>query len=587
MLDIATLERTGADTHTVMGSLDLIGVGMFRLNGEGYLIDFNETASGILGVDDDTPWNDLHISSVDRFLSLGLSEQLDNVLMGQSRFIKHQIKCTNRFGKYMALDICCVPHQNEGNENEIIGFIQDFADEQYSDSGESKHRRRLHILADVAAALSSSAELRQILQVILTGATASQGLGFNRAFLFLYDEAAECLTGHLAVGPSSAEEAGHIWGRMNSEPKSLTQLLDTNHTNESEVGHLSDQIAGFVLDLKSDSIISNACRSGNWVNLTIDDSVDADTVSFLDCLGTKNVALVPLFSKGNLRGLLAADNLITGEPITDDAVGLLQILANQAAVAVQRAWLLDDERRRVEELQRINLQLTESQDRAIQYEKMSTMGELTAAIAHRVQNPLDIISGFVNLTLRSQPTSEQQEYLNIVSTEVKRVESVLHHVLEFSHASNNDMEITEFSQLINNDIDLQQNMPRRSKMSMTRSLAQEKLIVRINREQLKQAIGQLLGLITDDIMPSGNLVLRTERVGSNARLFIIMECPEDYIQRIERSLKQMLAEQSKPYFLPLLVTKETLKFHGGGMGMTSGADGYPCLYVELPIVENP
>ncbi|RKX29883.1 MAG: hypothetical protein DRP47_00665 [Candidatus Zixiibacteriota bacterium] len=586
MFDIATHEINGLGVLAIKESLDMIGVGVFRLNREGYLIDFNETGSGILSIDHNTPWNDLHISNVDRFLTLGLYEQLDDLMMERTPFIKHQVKCSNRFGRYMVLNVCCVSQTNENGGQEVIGLIQDIADEYYSDSDEIRHRHELQILADVAAALSSSAELSQILQVILTGATASQGLGFNRAFLFLYEEDTDCLIGHLAVGPSSPEEAGYIWGRLDSEPKSLTQLLEPNHIPESKNDLLSDRISGVIFDLKFDSIVSHTCRTGDWVNLTSDDSVDTHTAEFLDCLGTRNAALVPLFSKGNLRGLLAADNLITGEPIVDDAVGLLQILANQAAVAIQRSRLLDNERRRVEELQRINQQLAETRERAIQLEKMSAIGKLTEAIAHRFQNPLDIMGGFVSLLLQSQPTAEQQEYLNIVSTEIKRIESVLHQVLEFSHASSNDMETIEFSQLINTDLDPMHNMFWRSKISITRSLAQESLTIRGNREQLKHAIGQLLGLITYDIMPSGNLVLRTERVDSNARLFIIMECPRDHVQRIERSLKQMLAEQSKSHYLPLLVTQETFKFHGGSLGMTSGAEGYPCLYVELPLIEN-
>ena len=111
-------------------------------------------------------------------------------------------------------------------------------------------------------------------------------------------------------------------------------------------------------------------------------------------------------------------------------------------------------------------------------------------------------------------------------------------------------------------------------------------MVRGNREQLRHAVGQLLGLITEDIMPSGKLVLRTEAVGNCARLLVILECPEDQCKRIERALGQMFSEQSQTHYLPLLVTDETFKFHGGRLGLTGDTDCKPCLFVELPMLED-
>ncbi|MBU8934935.1 MAG: GAF domain-containing sensor histidine kinase [candidate division Zixibacteria bacterium] len=585
-MDIATPDMTGSSLLGTAEGLNLLRIGLFRLDRDGYLLDFNDTGAGILGVDQGTSWNDRHISAIDRFLGLGLAEQFETIIQGKARFAKRHMKCTNRHGRYMELSLSCTTYPNQEGEPEVYGLVQDSVEDGHSSSDTTKHRQGLYILADVASALSSSAELGQILRTILTGATASQGLGFNRAFLFLYDQETDSLIGHLAVGPSSPEEAGHIWGQLDTEAMSLTQLLDPHETPDFEASLLSDRIAGVVYDLKQDSMITHVCQTGDWVNLTDTDPIDANTSSFLDCLGTKNAALVPLVSKGNLRGLLAADNFITGQPIADDAVGLLQILADQAAVAIQRARLLDLERKRVDELQQINRQLAESQEQAIQFGKMSVMGELTAAIAHSLQNPLDIMAGFVSLTLQAQPTSEQQEYLNIVSTEIKRIESVLHQVLRFSQASSNDLETIEFSRLIDDDFDRLQGIMHRSKISISRALAQAPLIVRGNREQLRHAIGQLLGLIAEDIMPSGRLVLRTERVGGMARLLVIMECPGDHVRRIERSLKQMFADQSQTQYLPLLVTNETFKFHGGRLDLASGSDGGPCLFVELPLLED-
>ena len=154
---------------------------------------------------------------------------------------------------------------------------------------ETKQSEEMRILTEVAAALSSSAELQQILNVILTGATASQGLGFNRAFLFLFNENANQLEGHMAVGPSSPEEAGHIWGSLDSNRVSLSQLLDfeTESANLSS-DRITGRISGMNFNLLQDSLISQVCQKGHWVNLDSDHNIQLDdrTKEFLRALGT-------------------------------------------------------------------------------------------------------------------------------------------------------------------------------------------------------------------------------------------------------------------------------------------------------------
>ena len=454
---------------------------------------------------------------------------------------------------------------------------------------ETKQSEEMRILTEVAAALSSSAELQQILNVILTGATASQGLGFNRAFLFLFNENANQLEGHMAVGPSSPEEAGHIWGSLDSNRVSLSQLLDfeTESANLSS-DRITGRISGMNFNLLQDSLISQVCQKGHWVNLESDHNIQLDdrTKEFLRALGTDDAALVPLVSKGKLQGLLAADNNITKAKISDDSVGLLQVLANQAALAIQRSKLLERERRRIKELKNINEKLAQSQDQIVKFEKMSVMGEMTAAIAYQLRNPLDIIDGFVNILLQLQNGNEYYEYLNIISQEVKRTESVLNQVLDFSRASQNDIESMDFSSLAERYYEKHINSVNKSKVDLDLSLTQEKLLVKINREQVYLALEQLLGLIIDDILPSGSITLRTEQDKSNARLLILMRCPQEHKERLNRSLKQIFSEQSTPQYLSLLVARETFKFHGGKLGAATGADNIPCLVADLPLLEK-
>jgi hypothetical protein len=81
-----------------------------------------------------------------------------------------------------------------------------------ADASESLRRRikELNTIEEISQALHSTMKTDDILRIILTGATCKEGLGFNRAFLFLLNEGDNCLEGKMAIGPSNAEEAGHL-----------------------------------------------------------------------------------------------------------------------------------------------------------------------------------------------------------------------------------------------------------------------------------------------------------------------------------------------------------------------------------------
>jgi len=568
--------------------LDSIGVGLFRLNETGHLTRFNHNAAVVLGVDENTCWDDRHISRVDRLLGSGLGENFTDIIDNDSGFVRRNLQCTNSHGCYVELDLCCLPVR-DGHDSQpgVLGILYNTQGRPGSSDEPAYLRGQLRILTDVAAALSSSQELKQILKVILTGATASQGVGFNRAFLFLYDESTDQLSGHLAFGPSSAEEAAGIWRDLDALRLSLGEMLDPKQGGtEDHIDPITDLIADLSISLGNDSLLSSVCRGGTWVNLETTSEMDPVTRDFADRLGTRELALVPMVSKGKLQGLLAADNLITGQPIRDEAVRLLQILADQAAVAMERARLYDAQRERSDELERINRLLAESQDQMIKFEKMSVIGELTAAIAHELRNPLTIVGGFANLMLKSDASDEQRQYLNIISSETRRAESVLDQVLDFSRASRSDNRAIDFSRLVEQNLRLLLGRLHNQNPDMVLSLASEKLAVFGNGDQLSHAVYQFLKLVAEDLIPPGSAEVRTESRNGRAVLWIKINCPEEARGRITGLLQRILKDNRASQRLTILVAGETIRYHSGDFGLAIGDDSIPSLFVELPLAKE-
>lgn len=74
--------------------------------------------------------------------------------------------------------------------------------------------------------MRSTLELEQILYIILTAVTSHEGLGFNRAMLFLANGKEKMLEGKMGIGPHNIEEATHIWKGIEENKMALEDLIN-------------------------------------------------------------------------------------------------------------------------------------------------------------------------------------------------------------------------------------------------------------------------------------------------------------------------------------------------------------------------
>ena len=99
---------------------------------------------------------------------------------------------------------------------------------KYREDLEKAHFR-IQILHQLSLKMNSvylsTVELDEILQAILVGITAEEGLRFNRAFLAIFDDEGEVLQGRLAIGAECREEAGRIWAEMREKNLDFLEIV--------------------------------------------------------------------------------------------------------------------------------------------------------------------------------------------------------------------------------------------------------------------------------------------------------------------------------------------------------------------------
>ena len=132
--------------------------------------------------------------------------------------------------------------------------------------------------------------------------------------------------------------------------------------------------------------------------------------------GGRSVLAVPMLSDGESIGAIVLRRTEV-QPFSEKQIALLQTFADQAVIAIGNVRLFEQVQERTRELSLSLDNLRTAQDRLIQTEKLASLGQLTAGIAHEIKNPLNFVNNFSALSV--ELVDELDEVLRPASLEQK------------------------------------------------------------------------------------------------------------------------------------------------------------------------
>src|SRR5438105_641816 len=112
----------------------------------------------------------------------------------------------------------------------------------------------------------------------------------------------------------------------------------------------------------------------------------------------RSITFVPLVRDGIGIGTIILTHPEAGFKLSPKQLALVQTFADQAVIAIENARLFDELQERTKELSRSLDDLRTAQDRLVQTEKLASLGQLTAGIAHEIKNPLNFVNNFSALS---------------------------------------------------------------------------------------------------------------------------------------------------------------------------------------------
>ena len=220
-------------------------------------------------------------------------------------------------------------------------------------------------------------------------------------------------------------------------------------------------------------------------------------VAKLNVLGTEIV--VPLIMKDRISGILIITRKIPSRIFDEDDLDFLSILVNQAAVALENAILYQSERNSY-------LELKKTQQQLIHTERLAALGQLSANLAHEINNPLGIIKNYLTILWRSLKERDQRkEYVGSIKGEVDRISRIVKQLLEFHRPKREKPSKLDLVLLLGEVLHLVEDQFLQKKISIVRDFPRKVPAITGYPDQLKQVFLNLL-MNSKDFMPQGGKI---------------------------------------------------------------------------------
>jgi signal transduction histidine kinase len=205
----------------------------------------------------------------------------------------------------------------------------------------------------------------------------------------------------------------------------ITRQIDGKFYRAAAYGHsseFSEYLRQVPVELERSSGTGRALVEGRIIHIP---DVRADPeYTFSEALksgGFRTALGVPMLREGEPIGAMALTRSEV-RPFTEKQIELVMTFADQAAIAIENVRLFESVQTRTGELAKSLEDLRSTQDRLVQTQKLASLGQLTAGIAHEIKNPLNFVNNFSGVS--SELIDELQEALKDVSLNEKRRDEI-------------------------------------------------------------------------------------------------------------------------------------------------------------------
>ncbi len=216
----------------------------------------------------------------------------------------------------------------------------------------------------------------------------------------------------------------------------------------------------------------------------------------------RTLIMLPLTTQTKTLGLVMVVTTIQEGAITHERLKLLAILAKQCALIMENTLLYA-------QLQKEHASLQKAQQRIIQAEKFSAFGRMTSGAFHEFLNPLNILSGHLQLMEMSDlPADQIRDYAALMRTQTDRMAAMVKSLQRFSAPRKRDCRVVDIAPIITDAMDMARNRHADADVTFELDMASGCPTVDINPEDLLRVLSHMLDNAYEAIPQSGRIQIQ-------------------------------------------------------------------------------
>jgi two-component system NtrC family sensor kinase len=247
------------------------------------------------------------------------------------------------------------------------------------------------------------------------------------------------------------------------------------------------------------------------------------------------------------------------ETCRDKAVAVYQGLA-EAEMCLP--YLIDQLEENVAKLKLFQRELEATQDQLIQSEKLASMGQLAAGVAHEINNPLGTVLLYADLLLRELPSGDPRgQDFRLILDEARRCKNIVQALLNFARQNKVMAQVTNVNRLAREAIDEARNLPLYKQVRFVVELDPELPQIQADPAQIRQVLVNVLNNAAEAMPEGGTIAVSTRAVNAGG----------DGLEITIRDTGCGIPEENIPrLFTPFFTTKPIGKGTGLGLAITYG-----------------
>jgi len=185
-------------------------------------------------------------------------------------------------------------------------------------------------------------------------------------------------------------------------------------------------------------------------------------------------AAIPIILKEKLIGLVVLGRKVSQKDYTNEEIEMMDAFSNQASLAISRALIYRD------------MSLKDRQ--IMQSEKMASLGELAAGIAHEIRNPLAIIAGSAETLKKREERETREEMIGYIVEESERINAMITNFLNFAKPKEPELASCDIVEVIQKTIQLIFPQARTQNVEVVGEFPQKPLYIEVDPELIQHAI---------------------------------------------------------------------------------------------------